>query len=60
MPHRHGVVFGPRGAGPQAPGVVQVAGLVDEDLDFPFAACLNDPGGVLVVIHVLLGLKLGW
>jgi hypothetical protein len=43
MPHRPRIHRIPRRALAQSPGRVEGAGLVNEDLDFPFAACFDDP-----------------
>jgi hypothetical protein len=43
MPQRHGVHGIPRRAEPQAPGVIQLTLGVDDHLDFPLAARLDDP-----------------
>ena len=70
MPHPPRIHRIPRRALAQSPGRVEGAGLVNEDLDFPFAACFDDPfvcfglGALLpatvLLVYVCYFLLEGW
>ena len=50
IPQRHRVDGIPGRAQPQTPGVIQLALGVDNNLNIPLAACLDDPDALSAVI----------